>query len=103
MFSEPHANDEWLRLRHEAALSPQAVVRLAEAAHAPTASTISSSFIVGWIKDATGSFEAGLYFLAACALLSGINRVPYRAADGANERTVRLGGRCEMKPYGACG
>jgi len=34
MFSEPHANDEWLRLRHEAALSPQAVVRLAEAAHA---------------------------------------------------------------------
>ena len=29
-------------------------------------------FIVGWIKDSTGSFEAGLYFLAACALLSGI-------------------------------
>jgi len=29
-------------------------------------------FIVGWIKDATGSFDAGLYFLAACALLSGI-------------------------------
>jgi MFS transporter, ACS family, tartrate transporter len=29
-------------------------------------------FIVGWIKDATGSFEAGLYFLAACALASGI-------------------------------
>lgn len=33
-LSEPHANDEWLRLRHEAALSPEAVVRLAEAAHA---------------------------------------------------------------------
>ena len=29
-------------------------------------------FIVGWIKDSTGSFESGLYFLAACALLSGI-------------------------------
>jgi ACS family tartrate transporter-like MFS transporter len=25
-------------------------------------------FIVGWIKDSTGSFEAGLYFLAACSL-----------------------------------
>jgi len=33
-LSEPHANDEWLRLHHEAALSPEAVVRLAEAAHA---------------------------------------------------------------------
>ena len=29
-------------------------------------------FIVGWIKDSTGSFEAGLYFLAASALASGI-------------------------------
>src|SRR5258708_1107290 len=25
-------------------------------------------FIVGWIKDSTGSFENGLYFLAACSL-----------------------------------
>jgi MFS transporter, ACS family, tartrate transporter len=25
-------------------------------------------FVVGWIKDGTGSFEAGLYFLAACSL-----------------------------------
>jgi ACS family tartrate transporter-like MFS transporter len=25
-------------------------------------------FIVGWIKDSTNSFEAGLYFLAACSL-----------------------------------
>jgi glucarate dehydratase len=31
--SEPDAGDEWLRLRHEEALTPQAVVRLAEAAH----------------------------------------------------------------------
>ena len=29
-------------------------------------------FIVGWIKDSTKSFEAALYFLAACALLSAV-------------------------------
>jgi ACS family tartrate transporter-like MFS transporter len=29
-------------------------------------------YIVGWIKDSTGRYDAGLYFLAACALLSGI-------------------------------
>jgi glucarate dehydratase len=32
--SEPDAQDDWLRLRHEEALTPQAVVRLAEAAQA---------------------------------------------------------------------
>src|SRR6186997_669976 len=32
--SEPDAGDDWLRLRHEKALTPEAVVRLAEAAHA---------------------------------------------------------------------
>jgi glucarate dehydratase len=32
--SEPDADDDWLRLRHETALTPQAIVRLAEAAHA---------------------------------------------------------------------
>ena len=32
--SEPDADDDWLRLRHEPALTPEAVVRLAEAAHA---------------------------------------------------------------------
>jgi len=31
--SEPGAEDGWLRLRHEEALTPQAIVRLAEAAH----------------------------------------------------------------------
>jgi nitrate/nitrite transporter NarK len=41
-------------------------------------------FIVGWIKDATGSFEAGLYFLAACALLSSI--IAYLAVQ-PTERT----------------
>lgn len=32
--SEPDASDDWQRLRHEAALTPEAVVRLAEAAQA---------------------------------------------------------------------
>ncbi len=32
--SEPDAGDEWLQLRHETALTPQSVVRLAEAAYA---------------------------------------------------------------------
>ncbi len=32
--AEPEARDDWLRLRHEEALTPAAVVRLAEAAHA---------------------------------------------------------------------
>jgi ACS family tartrate transporter-like MFS transporter len=27
---------------------------------------------VGWLKDTTGSFEAGLYFLAGCALVSAL-------------------------------
>ena len=39
-------------------------------------------FIVGWIKDSTGSFEMALYFLAACALLSAcIAWVARRATD----------------------
>jgi glucarate dehydratase len=32
--SAPNENDDWLRLRHEEALTPAAIVRLAEAAHA---------------------------------------------------------------------
>ncbi len=32
--SEPGAEDDWFRLRHEEALTPEAVVRLAEATHA---------------------------------------------------------------------
>ena len=31
--SDPDAGDDWLRLRHEEALTPEAIVRLAEAAH----------------------------------------------------------------------
>jgi ACS family tartrate transporter-like MFS transporter len=29
-------------------------------------------FVVGWIRDSTKSFEAGLYFLAACSLMSAV-------------------------------
>jgi ACS family tartrate transporter-like MFS transporter len=29
-------------------------------------------FIVGWIRNSTKSFEAGLYFLAACSLMAAI-------------------------------
>ncbi|HWI12483.1 MAG TPA: enolase C-terminal domain-like protein, partial [Burkholderiaceae bacterium] len=32
--SEPDADDAWCRLRHESAMTPEAIVRLAEAAHA---------------------------------------------------------------------
>ena len=32
--SDPDARDDWFRLRHEEALTPEAIVRLAEAAHA---------------------------------------------------------------------
>ena len=28
--------------------------------------------LVGWLKDSTGSFEAGLYAMAGCALISAI-------------------------------
>lgn len=35
-------------------------------------------FIVGWIKNSTGSFEMALYFLAACAFLSAL--ITYFAA-----------------------
>ena len=29
-------------------------------------------YVVGWLKDATGKYEAGLYFLALCALASAV-------------------------------
>jgi len=32
--SDPNADNDWFRLRHEAAMTPEAIVRLAEAAHA---------------------------------------------------------------------
>ncbi|HLX15146.1 MAG TPA: MFS transporter [Bradyrhizobium sp.] len=40
-------------------------------------------FIVGWIKNSTNSFEAGLYFLAACSLMSAI--IAFIAARAAGD------------------
>jgi ACS family tartrate transporter-like MFS transporter len=42
--------------------------------------------LVGWLKDSTGSFEAGLYALAGCALISAIMtliavRAPHRRVE----------------------
>ena len=49
-------------------------------------------FVVGWIKDSTNSFEAGLYFLAASALGAAVITYFATAASG---RTV------ERAPAGA--
>jgi MFS transporter, ACS family, tartrate transporter len=40
-------------------------------------------FIVGWIKDSTKSFEAGLYFLAACSLMAAV--ITFFAARAAGD------------------
>jgi ACS family tartrate transporter-like MFS transporter len=40
-------------------------------------------FVVGWIKDSTNSFEAGLYFLAACSLMSAV--IAFVAARAAGD------------------
>jgi ACS family tartrate transporter-like MFS transporter len=40
-------------------------------------------FVVGWIKDSTKSFEAGLYFLAACSLMAAI--ITFFAARAAGD------------------
>ena len=44
-------------------------------------------FIVGWIKDSTKSFEAGLYFLAACSLMAAI--IAFFAARAAGDPAAR--------------
>ena len=44
-------------------------------------------FIVGWIKDATDSFQAGLYFLAACSLMAAI--IALVAARAAGDPAAR--------------
>jgi MFS transporter, ACS family, tartrate transporter len=46
-------------------------------------------FIVGWIKDSTGSFEAGLYFLAACSLACALITLVAARAAGAPPATLR--------------
>ena len=45
-------------------------------------------FIVGWIKDSTGKFEAGLYFLAACSLMCAV--ITYFAARAAGDPAAML-------------
>jgi ACS family tartrate transporter-like MFS transporter len=40
-------------------------------------------FVVGWIKDSTQSFEAGLYFLAACSLMAAV--LTFLAARAAGD------------------
>jgi ACS family tartrate transporter-like MFS transporter len=48
-------------------------------------------FIVGWIKDSTGSFEAGLYFLAACSLACAVITFFAARAAGEQEAAKRAG------------
>ena len=45
-------------------------------------------FVVGWIKDSTKSFEMGVYFLAACAFMSGLIAYYARRATGARDQTL---------------
>jgi ACS family tartrate transporter-like MFS transporter len=45
-------------------------------------------YAVGWIKDSTQSFASGLYFLAACAVVSGI--ITLAAVRHAPRRTVAM-------------
>jgi ACS family tartrate transporter-like MFS transporter len=45
-------------------------------------------FIVGWIKDATGSFEAGLYFLATCSLMCAV--ITFFAARAAGDPAAMM-------------
>jgi ACS family tartrate transporter-like MFS transporter len=40
-------------------------------------------FVVGWVRDSTKSFSAGLYFLAACSLMAGV--ITFFAARAAGD------------------
>jgi ACS family tartrate transporter-like MFS transporter len=44
-------------------------------------------FIVGWIKDSTQSFNAGLYFLAACSLMAAV--LTFFAARASGDSTAK--------------
>jgi ACS family tartrate transporter-like MFS transporter len=48
-------------------------------------------FAVGWIKDSTGSFQAGLYFLAACSLACAVITFFAARASGEQGATKRGG------------
>jgi ACS family tartrate transporter-like MFS transporter len=45
-------------------------------------------FIVGWIKNSTGSFQYALYFLAACAALSAV--ITYFATQATHGRRAEV-------------
>jgi ACS family tartrate transporter-like MFS transporter len=45
-------------------------------------------FVVGWIRDSTKSFEMAVYFLAACAFMSGLIAYLARRATGARDQTL---------------
>jgi MFS transporter, ACS family, tartrate transporter len=53
-------------------------------------------FIVGWIKDSTGSFEAGLYFLAGCSLACAV--ITFFAARAAGEHEAPLRAALASQP-----
>ena len=46
-------------------------------------------FVVGWIRDSTKSFEAGLYFLAACSLMAAVITLFAARAAGASAAVPR--------------
>ena len=46
-------------------------------------------FIVGWIKESSGKFEAGLYFLAACSMACAVIAFFAVRAAGGQESTMR--------------
>jgi ACS family tartrate transporter-like MFS transporter len=47
-------------------------------------------FVVGWIKDSTGSFQAGLYFLAACSFACAVITFFAVRASGSEEHIKRV-------------
>ena len=46
-------------------------------------------FIVGWIKESSGKFEAGLYFLAACSMACALIALFAVRSAGGQEGTIR--------------
>ena len=44
-------------------------------------------YAVGWIKDATGSFEGGLYALAGLAVVAAVTTIVFVRGHGPQQRT----------------
>jgi MFS transporter, ACS family, tartrate transporter len=53
-------------------------------------------FVVGWVKDSTDSFQAGLYFLAACALMGAVITLLAPTASGRQPRVHYQRAETEM-------